>query len=224
MNVSMWMTRDPVTVRLDLPVTEAARLMAQRRVRRLLVAEPREGGLHLQGIVSARDVIHAFPPHVNPFAIEGPDSRLTPTIVSDIMHWDLVTTTPDAPIEEAAKLMAEKKVGALPVLRGKTLAGIITESDLFRAFVSTFSADQAGARITFDATKGEDIFDLLAKLSKRDRVQVLSFVWSQQGEMPVCIARVAGAGVDRMLDELWESGHPVVNVIRFEGTDKESGK
>ena len=223
MNVSMWMTRDVVTVTLETPVVEAARLMARQRVRRLLVTEKREEGIHLRGIISAKDVIHAFPPHVNPFAIEGPDARVTPTIVSEIMRWDLHTTTPEAPVEEAAAMMLEKKVGALPVLRGKHLAGIITESDIFRAFVSLFTSDESGARITFDATKGEDVFELLSKLSKRDKVRVLSLVWTQQGNQPVCVARVVGTGADKLLEHLWESGHLVLNVIRYPTeTEKEA--
>ncbi len=213
------MTHDPVTVKLETPVVDAARLMASMRVRRLLVTEPREGGIHLRGIISAKDVIHAFPPHVNPFAIEGPDARVTPTIVSEIMRWDLHTTTPDAPIEEAAAVMLEKKVGALPVLRGKHLAGIITESDIFRAFVSLFAADESGARITFDSTKGEDVFGLLGRLSQQHKVRVLSLVWSQQGTQPVCVARVAGEAVDKFLEDIWESGHLVVNVIRYPASE-----
>lgn len=215
MNVSMWMTRDVLTVGPDTPAAEAAKLMAQNRVRRLLVVEPWADGPHLLGIISAKDVIHAFPPHVNPFAIEGPDARLTPTTIGQIMTATPRTTTPDTPIEEAAALMCAHKIGALPVLRDKTLAGIITESDIFRAFVSLFGSDEAGARITFDATQGEDVFELMGKLSKRHRLKVSSLIWTRHDQLPVCVVRVAGAAVDKMLDELWSSGHPVVNVIRF---------
>src|ERR1039458_8987671 len=108
MNVSMWMSRDVLTVVPETPVAEAAKLMAQKRVRRLMVVEKWKDGLHLLGIISAKDVIHAFPPHVNPFAIEGPDARLTPTTVSQIMTANPRTTTPDTPIEEAAALMCAR--------------------------------------------------------------------------------------------------------------------
>jgi acetoin utilization protein AcuB len=215
MNVSMWMTRDPVTVVPDTPAAEAARIMAGKRVRRLLVVEPWPDGPHLLGIISAKDVIHAFPPHVNPFAIEGPDARLTPTTVAQIMTANPHTVSPETPIEEAAALMCAHKIGSLPVLRDKTLAGIITESDIFRAFVSLFGSDQKGARITFDATQGEDMFELVGKLSRRHHLKVSSLIWTRHDELPVCVVRVVGEGVDQMLEELWSSGHPVVNVIRF---------
>jgi acetoin utilization protein AcuB len=211
----MWMTRDVLTVTPETLAADAAKLMAQKKVRRLMVVEKWADGLHLLGIISAKDVIHAFPPHVNPFAIEGPDARLTPTTVSQIMTGSPRTVTPDTPIEEAAALMCAQKIGALPVLRDKTPVGIITESDIFRAFVSLFGSDETGARITFDATQGEDVFDLLARLSKRDKLRVLSLIWTQHDQLPVCVVRVVGDNVDAMLDDLWSSGHPVVNVLRF---------
>ena len=130
MNVSMWMSRDTATVTPEMSATDAAKLMAQKKVRRLLVVEHWADGPHLLGIISAKDVIHAFPPHINPFAIEGPDARLTPTTVAQIMTARPRTTTPDSPIEEAADLMCTHKIGALPVLRDSKLVGIITNRDL----------------------------------------------------------------------------------------------
>jgi acetoin utilization protein AcuB len=215
MIVSMWMTRDLLTVTPETPVAVAAKLMAQSHVRRLMVAEKWADGLHLLGIISAKDVLHAFPPHVNPFAIEGPDARLTPTTVSQIMTGSPRTTTPDTPIEEVAALMCAYKIGALPVLREKTLVGIITESDIFRALVSLLGSDEEGARITFDATKGEDVFELMRKLSRRDKVRVISLIWTEQDKQPVCFVRITGEGVEKVLEDLWESGHVVINVTRF---------
>src|ERR1039458_7133372 len=215
MNVSMWMSRDVLTGVPETPGAEAAKLMAQKRVRRLMVVEKWKDVRETVGITSAKDVIHAFPPHVNPFAIEGPDARLTPTTVSQIMTANPRTTTPDTPIEEAAALMCAHKIGALPMLRGKILTGVITESDIFRAFVSLLGSDEKGARIPFDTTKGEDVFELVGKLAKRKRIRIISLIWTEQDQQPVCVVRIAGEGVDEVLDDLWSSGHIVINVIRF---------
>jgi acetoin utilization protein AcuB len=224
MIVSMWMTRELATVRLETPVTEAAQLMARQKVRRLLVVEKWADGLHLQGILSAKDVIHAFPPHINPFAIEGPDARLTPTTVGQIMTAAPRTTTPDTPIEEAAAVMCQHKIGALPVVRGKTLVGIITESDIFRALVSLLGSDEKGARITFDATKGEDVFELMSRLSKREKIRIVSLIWTEKDGQPVCVVRLAGEAVDAVLDDLWDSGHLILNVIRFPFVAGDAGR
>lgn len=211
----MWMKRDFLSVKPATPVVEAARIMSQKRVRRLPVVEPWPDGLHLLGIISTRDVIHAFPSHVNPFAIEGPDARLTPTKVSEIMTPTPRTVTAETPIEIATATMCEHKIGALPVMKGKIIIGMISESDIFRAFVSLFGSDEAGARITFDVTKGEDVFTLVGKLARQHQMKILSLIWTQHDQLPVCVVRVAGENVGTMLDELWSSGHPVVNVIRF---------
>jgi acetoin utilization protein AcuB len=217
----MWMTRDLLTLPPETPVTEAAKLMSQKRVRRLLIVEKHQDGPLLLGIISAKDVIHAFPPDVNPFAIVGPDARLTPTTVAQIMTARPRTTTPDTPIEEVAALMCAHKIGALPVVREKNLVGIITESDIFRAFVSLLGSHETGARITFDATKGEDVFELMRRLSKQDNVRVLSLIWTEQDKQPVCLVRITGAGVEKVLEDLWASGHTIINVTRFPSATKE---
>jgi len=59
-----------------------------------------------------------------------------------------VTVTEEVPIEEAARIMADRQIGGLPVVRGGTLVGIITESDLFRVFIELFGARQKGVRLT----------------------------------------------------------------------------
>lgn len=215
MTVSMWMARSPVTTTPKTSITEAAALMARRRVRRLLVVESHGGEETLAGILCASDVLHVFPPKVNPFAIMPPDEATAPFLVGEIMQRQVLTTTPDTPIEQAAALMQREKIGGLPVVRGHVLAGIITESDIFRAFVSLFGTERGGARITFDASKGEDVFGLMARLAGRDGVQVISLMWTKQGERPVCVARVTGHGVDKLLEDLWASGHTVLNVLRF---------
>lgn len=215
MNVSMFMTRQLVTIGPDEPITAAAALMSQKRKRRLLVVENQADGLHLLGIITAKDILHWFPPEVNPFAVITPSARKAALTTGKIMQRELHTTSPDTPIEEAAAVMRDHKISALPVLRDKHLVGVITESDIFRAFVGLFASDDCGARITFDISKGEDVFGLVAEASRKYGVQVSSLVRAQQENEPVCVVRVAGESVDSFLEEIWNSGHRVLNVIRF---------
>jgi acetoin utilization protein AcuB len=131
------------------------------------------------------------------------------------MSRHLVTTTPETPIEEAASLMSERKIGALPVVRERHLAGLITESDIFRAFVGFFVSAEPGARVTFDISKGEDVFSMIIASAAKRKVRVLSLVSSQQDSRPVCVVRLAGGRIEDLLDDLWASHHPVLNVVRF---------
>jgi len=213
MIVSMWMTRNPVTVALHTPIAEAAAMMARRRIRRLPVMETEPSGVVLAGIVSATDILRAFPHDVNPLA-PAPGGAKDRLLIEEIMRRDPFTTAPDEPIEEVARVMGGQKIGALPVLRDGRLVGLITESDIFRAFVSIFNTDTSGARITFDVSKAEDTFALIAKVALERNVRVVSLISSSQNDLPVCVVRITGDGVEAMLDDLWKSGHRVLNVLR----------
>jgi acetoin utilization protein AcuB len=215
MIVSMWMNQNPVTIAPDAPITEAAALMSQRRIRRLLVIESQHDEPRLVGIVSATDILHAFPATINPFAVlvrETPEDQVA---IRDIMTRNPLTVTPDTPIEEAARLMRNRKIGALPVVLDGKLVGIITESDIFRAFASIFSSPQPGVRIKLAVARFEDVFGLIAELTAGHEVHVLNLFTYIQGDMSVCVVRLAGGGTEAIIDAIWKSHHRVLNVVRL---------
>ncbi|MBC7984766.1 MAG: CBS domain-containing protein [Candidatus Obscuribacterales bacterium] len=223
MFVSMWMTPNPTTVEPTTLLTDVATLMARRQFRRVPVVAPGDGAPRLLGIVTASDILHAFPPELNPFSVAAADMLATQTLnahrmpitASDIMTRDPLTITAEAPIEAAARLMRDHKVGALPVVRDGALHGLISESDIFRALVGIFETNAPGARITFDTSKGEDVFPLIAEIAQRRQLQIITFISLQKHDRPVCVVEVAGAAVDKMLDDVWKSHHRVVSVIRL---------
>jgi len=222
MFVSMWMTSNPTTVEPTTLLTDVAILMARNRFRHLPIVATAANDAPLVGIITASDILHAFPPELNPFSIAAADILATQTLnlrkmpvtASDIMTRDPITIAPDAPIEAAARLMQDKKISALPVMRDGTLLGLITSSDIFRAFVGIFESNVSGARITFDISKGEDIFPLVAEIVQRRKLRVLTFISMQQHERPVCVVEVTG-DPDTMLDDVWKSHHRVLSVIRL---------
>ena len=218
MLVGMWMTREVVTVNRSDSLAHAAQLMAEGRFRHLPVVDAGGESPRLAGIVSAPDIVHAVPLAVNPFSAAGLDALSAPgqkaVTVGDVMTPNVLTTTPDAPIEYAAALMRERKVNALPVLRNGELAGLITESDIFRAFVDIFAAADAGARITFDVAGDEDVLPLLATLVANHGLRLTSMVSIANGDRHFCVVRVAGTAVDAFLEDLWKSKHRVESVIR----------
>lgn len=209
------MQEQVLVIDLHEPITEAAALMARKRIRRLPVVARHANGPVLAGIISATDILHAFPPDVNPFAVITPESRRQGLTVGDIMSRHVVTATPEMPIEQAAMLMSERKIGALPVLRERQLVGLITESDIFRAFIGFFAPAGAGARVTFDISKGEDVFAFLATAARERKVRIISLISTQENDRPVCVVRFAGEGTEKLLEDLWNSHHTVLNVVRF---------
>jgi len=66
------------------------------------------------------------------------------------MTKNVITTQEDCPIEEAARIMADHKIGGLPVVRGESLVGIITETDLFNILLEMLGARKAGVRLTVE--------------------------------------------------------------------------
>ena len=215
MIVSMWMTRDLVTIEPATPITEAAAIMAARHIRRLPVIEQRVNNPRPVGIITATDIIHAYPPDVNPFAIAAADTGNSQITAAQIMSRSLQTVVPETPIEEAARIMRNEKISTLLVVQKVKLVGLITESDIFRAFVSILDFPQGSMRITFEIAKEEDIFGLITPVALRWGVHVTSLISVQQGDRKLCVVRITGAAADEMLDELWKSGHSVLNVLRL---------
>jgi len=215
MIVSMWMTRDLVTVKPDTPLTAAAALMAQRHIRRLPVVELRADKPYPVGLITASDIFHACPPEVNPFATTAGVGHQVRQTTAEVMSRSLQMVSPETPLEEAARIMRNLKISTLLVVQKGKLVGLITESDIFRAFVSIFEFPRSGVRITFEIVEEEDTFALLAPVALRWGVQVASLMSLQQGELKLCVVRITGPAVEEMLNELWSSGHRVLNVLRL---------
>jgi acetoin utilization protein AcuB len=212
--VSMWMSRDVVTIEKNAPITEAAAQMLRHHVRRLTVVQPGEDGQHLVGILTKSDVFAAFPPEINPFSVSGADQFKTDVTVQDIMTRDPATTTPETPIESAARLMYERKVGGLPVVNQGRLVGLITESDIFRAFVELIGTGTGETRISFYAAPHEDVLGLVLKAAQKSEVRLVSILSSHHDGQPMCVVRVTGKGIDDFIQSLWNTHHPPLNVVR----------
>ena len=130
--VSSWMTRDVITISPETTLPEAARLMADRNIRRLPVVE----NGRLAGIITYGDVREAGPSSANAVSVGEIQQRLSTLAVSSIMTRNPVFIAYNATLGEAAQLMLQKSIGGLPVVdEKKNLVGIITESDIFRMVV-----------------------------------------------------------------------------------------
>jgi len=139
------MTSKPVVVATDVSVPEALKLMHQRHIRRLPVVD--KAG-HLVGIVSDRDLLRASPSPATSLSVWEIAYLLNEVKVQSVMTAKVITVTEGTPLEDAARIMADNKIGGLPVLANGELVGIITETDVFRAFVELLGASDPGVRIT----------------------------------------------------------------------------
>lgn len=131
MRVKEWMSSSPITVPPSTPVFEARRLMQEKQIRHLPVTEQEQ----LVGIVTDRDIRLNLPSPATSLSIWEINYLLARLTVGEVMTKPVVTIEPDRPVEDAARLMLERRIGALPVVENGRVVGILTETDLLRAWL-----------------------------------------------------------------------------------------
>jgi acetoin utilization protein AcuB len=139
------MTRTPITITGDITVIDALNLMKAKNIRHLPVLS-RDG--QIVGMVSEKDLFYASPSPVTSLNVWEVKEMLHLLTVNKIMNKKVITIDEDSPLEDAAVMMSANKIGALPVTRGKSLVGVITETDLFKAFLNLLGGNRRGVRIT----------------------------------------------------------------------------
>mgnify|MGYP001139043090 CR=1 FL=1 len=159
MLVGQRMSRPVITVSPDLTITDALNLLKRENIRRAPVVKRGK----LVGIITIADIMNASPSQATSLSIWEVNYLLSKITVQDVMTKEVLTVPEDIPIEDAARLMADTKIGGLPVMRGKEIVGMITETDLFKVFLEMMGARQIGVRASFLVPNqaGE-----LAKISK----------------------------------------------------------
>jgi len=138
------MTRPVITVRPETPIQEALNLMRTEHIRRAPVVDGRG---RLVGMVSERDLLHASPSEATSLSIWEIHYLLSKIAVERVMARQVVTISEQTPIEEAARIMADNRLGGLPVVRDGEVVGIVTETDLFKVFLELLGAREAGVRL-----------------------------------------------------------------------------
>ena len=137
------MTTTPVTIAGGLTVAQALEVIERRNVHHLPVVNDRGA---LVGIITERDLLRA----------KGDE------VVENLMERRVITVTEYTPLENAARIMADHKIGSLPVVRDGKLVGIITQTDLFKVFLELLGAREPGVRLTMLVPEERGI---LAKLT-----------------------------------------------------------
>ncbi|MGA9532812.1 MAG: CBS and ACT domain-containing protein [Anaerolineales bacterium] len=139
------MSKPVISVPPTTPIQEALNMMRRERVRRFPVVT-QDG--KLVGIVSQSDLLHASPSDATSLSIWELNYLISRIKVEDVMTHDVLTVTNDTPVETAARIMADSKIGGMPVMRDGHVVGMITETDLFKIFLEMLGARYAGVRLT----------------------------------------------------------------------------
>ena len=205
------MTTPAVSVTPDTSFQDALKLMRDHKFRRIPVVE--HAG-QLVGIVSERDLLHASPSPATSLSVWEVNYLLWKLKVGDIMTHHVVTISQDAPIEDAANLMVTRKIGGLPVVdNAGHVVGVITETDIFKAFAELMGGGEKGLRLTLQVPSGSGT---LARLSQAiyEAGGIIVSVGSLDKEsdgMRELIVKVRGVGRDKIVKALEALGDHVLD-------------
>jgi acetoin utilization protein AcuB len=144
MFVSERMSRPVISVSPDTPINEVLAMFKREHIRRAPVMKNGK----LLGIVSESDLLNASPSSATTLSIWELNYLVSKVTVKDVMTQKVITVDETTPIEEAARIMADTKIGGLPVTSAGKVVGIITETDLFKIFLELMGARQKALRVT----------------------------------------------------------------------------
>jgi acetoin utilization protein AcuB len=189
------MTREVVTVSPDATVVAALDLIRSHDIRHLPVLE----GDRLVGIVTDRDLRLALDPGGQP----------AHTSVADMMTRSLVVVAPDAPMETAAALLSEHRIGCLPVTEDQQLVGIITESDVLRAFVDLMVGREPHSRVEILAPhRPGELARIVRLVGIEHGINITGVVVPPAlGDRSLIVLHLEADGIDSLLENLRQMGY-----------------
>ena len=199
MKVEEWMVKDPIVVTLDQKVQDCVDLMREHSIRHLPVVEKQR----LVGLVTESDLREVFLA-----------SLVEDLTIAGVMITEPMTVTPDAEIEDAAKLIYYHKIGGLPVVDDYgQVVGIITVADLVEAFIELMGLLKSSSRI--DVVLGDDpeAFERVSGLIRSKGGEVISVGISgkELGEKRIYFFRLEKCDVEVIASALQEAGYKVVS-------------
>ncbi len=167
------MTRNPVTILDTASIDDGLHLMRERKVRRLPVLD---GSGKMVGIVSDKDLLHAAPSPATSLSVYELHYLLAKLSIKQVMSSPVISITPDTPIEGAARIMADNKIGGLPVVENGALAGIITETDVFKVLLELLGARTAGVRMTVKSREAKGVLAQITRVLADVGANIVSVV------------------------------------------------
>ncbi len=204
MLVKARMSRHPITVTPDTSLPDALEIMRREKVRRLPVLD-RQG--KLVGIVLEKDLLYASPSPATSLSVHELNYLVAKIKVKDLMTTNVITCNEDTPLEEAARMMVDNNISGLPVLRGTTLVGMITESDLFKVFLELLGARAWGLRTTIKLQEGRGVLARLThELAERGaNIVALGTFWGDDPtnrEIAFKVQNIDRQDLEQILSEL----------------------
>jgi len=211
MFVGKRMTRKVITVSRGDTLEFASHLLQEHRIHQLPVVE----GAELIGFVSGTDIRNSTFEETTVSA--GGEIVMKNTTVGEIMKREVITVSPWDTVEDALLIFHKRKLGALPVVEGKKLVGIITKADVLAAFCDTLRIDEAGVRIEVLLPREvASLIQLVRKLGEL-RAEIRSLILSPSRNGFVAFVRLSTIDVAAVKKSLEDAGFKVPELSDFLG-------
>ena len=209
MFVGIRMTRKVVTVARGDTLKFASHLLHENRIHQLPVVE----GDTLVGFVSGTDIRNSTFEETT----VSEDGRIVVKnkTVGEIMTRDVITVTPSDTVEDALVIIHKRRLGALPVVEGTRLVGIITKADVLAAFCDTLRIEEPGVRIEVLLPSGAGALIQLVRQLVKMEVEIRSLILSPAAQGYVAFVRIATIDAGGVRRTLREAGFDVPDVTDF---------
>lgn len=215
MLIKDWMTKDPTTITEDTSMIKAIHLMKERRFRRLPVVTSGR----LVGMVTDRDLKEAAPSKATTLDVHELYYLLAELQVKEIMSHNPLSVSQDDTVEHAAQIMLDHTISGLPVVDAHgQVVGIITQSDVFRAFMHITGVLQGGVQfaLRLEDRPGliKEVVDLLRSRGARFVSLMSSYATAREGfrDVYIRVKNLSPEAVDAAKKEL-ASRYEVLYVI-----------
>lgn len=208
MRVKDRMRRSLVSLAQSDTLDHAMMTLRRFNIRHLPVVE----GDHVVGIVSDRDVKKTAPSPFDYPTVEEFRAFTSAVTVKEIMTKEVVTVSPLTPIEEAACLMNQKRIGALPVVQDGRLVGILTETDVLGVMTEMMGATQTASRIEIEIPASPGVLTEVIGIVEGQQVEIASLVTlpAREGARRLLILRLRTINPDSVVKALTERGYSQV--------------
>ena len=209
MFVREYMTTSPVTVTPEASLGEALRLMKEHSIRRLPVMTKGK----IAGLVTEQDLMKASPSSATSLSIWEINYLFPKIKIKDIMTKEIFTVTPETILEEAALLMQENQISTLPVLDGDKLVGIITESDIFKAFIDVLGLNHPSMRVTLQVDDQIGVLKNVFEIVSAVGINVISTIVQRLPDQKVhLILRLSTGDIEKVTEIFESAGMKVVHI------------
>lgn len=210
------MTPNPATIKEDASFEDALHLIRERKIRRLPVLA--KNG-RLVGIVAEKDLFSVSPSKATSLSVFEVHYLLARLKMRDVMTRRVIAVGEDCPLEEAARIMVDNKIGCLPILKDDKLTGIITETDIFKAFVEILGGREEGLRLTLDVTEKKGMLAAIAKEIFQQNGNIISVATfsGKDASDRIITVKVVDAPRDPLLKNLETACVKVLNAVDVTG-------